>query len=136
MRERELAPVWEGEGNNADLGGNNRGLGLMARPSIAVTERQRRQVKSMVALGLRQEEIATLLEMTPKTLRKHFRSELDKGALEANTEVMRSLFKMATSGKNTAATIFWVKTRCGLRERARGEQEVGQEVPPLVVRLD
>ena len=108
----------------------------MARPVFRVTERQRRQVKSMVALGLRQEEISTLLEITPKTLRKHFRSELDRGALEANAEVMRSLFKMATSGKNTAATIFWVKTRCGLRERPRGEDAAGTDVPPLVVRLD
>lgn len=90
----------------------------------------------MVALGLKQEEIATLLEITPKTLRKHFRSELDRGALEANAEVMRSLFKMATSGKNTAATIFWVKTRCGLRERARGEETGSSEVPPLIVRLE
>lgn len=106
----------------------------MARPSFTATEKQRRQVKSMVALGLKQEEIATLLEITPKTLRKHFRSELDRGALEANAEVMRSLFKMATSGQNTAATIFWVKTRCGLRERTRGEES--REVPPLVVRLD
>jgi len=108
----------------------------MARPLFRATERQRRQVKSMVALGLKQEEIATLLEITPKTLRKHFRGELDRGALEANAEVMRSLFKMATSGKNTAATIFWVKTRCGLRERARGEEALSSEVPPLVVRLD
>ena len=108
----------------------------MARPQFRPTERQRRQVKSMVALGLKQEEIATLLEITPKTLRKHFRSELDRGALEANAEVMRSLFKMATSGKNTAATIFWGKTRCGLRERARGEETGSSEVPPLIVRLE
>ena len=114
----------------------------MARPSFQATVRQRHQVKSMVAFGLRQDEIATLLEITPKTLRKHFRSELDKGALEANAEVMRSLFKMATSGRNTAATIFWAKTRCGLRERARVEDAIvveragSSDVPPLIVRLD
>ncbi len=91
------------------------------------TEKLRRQVKSMVAMGLKQEEISILLDVTPKTLRKHFRNELDRGAVEANAEVMRSLFQMATSGKNTAATIFWVKTRCGLRER-KAEEETPQIV--------
>jgi hypothetical protein len=105
----------------------------MARPKITVTDAKRRQVKSMTALGIRQEDIAKLLEMTPKTLRKHFRRELDLGAIEANAKVLESLFEMATSGKNTAATIFWVKTRCGMREdqeAASGEQSPG----PLVVR--
>ncbi len=111
----------------------------MARPAFVVTEKLRRQVKGMVAMGLKQEEISTLLDMTPKTLRKHFRNELDRGAVEANAEVMRSLFKMATSGTNTAATIFWVKTRCGLRERAKPTEEaVDKEFfqTPIVVRLD
>lgn len=108
----------------------------MARPQFQVTEKQRQQVKNMAALGLRQEEIATLLEITPKTLRKHFRDELDRGALEANAAVMGSLLQLATSGKNASATIFWVKTRCGLREKQRPEDKPAQEVPQLVVKLD
>ncbi len=89
----------------------------------------------MTALGIRQEDIATLLGMAPKTLRKHYRSELDLGAIEANAKVLESLFRMATSGKNTAATIFWVKTRCGMREDqepASGEQSPG----PFVVEVE
>lgn len=90
----------------------------------------------MVALGIRQEEIATLLDITPKTLRKHFRSELDLGAIEANAKVLESLFQMATSGKNTAATIFWVKTRCGYKEQPK-EGASGEQAPPqLVVRVE
>lgn len=107
----------------------------MARPEFKATDKSRRQVKAMVALGLRQVEIATLLDITPKTLRKHFRAELDRGGIEANAKVMESLFRMATSGKNTPATIFWVKTRFGLRERT-GSEGVEREAPPLVVRLD
>jgi len=105
----------------------------MARPSFVPNEKSRRQVKSMSALGMKQEEMATLLEITPKTLRKHFRSELDRGGVEANAEVMRSLYKMATSGKNTAATIFWVKTRCAAPER---RDRVEEGAVPIVVRLD
>jgi len=66
-------------------------------------------------MGLTQEQIAKVFGISPKTLRKHYRQELDASAIEANFQVTETLFTMATSGKNTAATIFWAKTRCGLR---------------------
>jgi DNA-binding NarL/FixJ family response regulator len=56
----------------------------MGRPAFEPTAKARKFVAAMAALGVRHEEIATLLEITPKTLRKHFRSELDRGAIEAN----------------------------------------------------
>src|SRR5579884_172868 len=108
----------------------------MARPTFIANDKQRRQVKAMVALGIRQDEIAKVLDMTPKTLRKHFRSELDLGAIEANAKVMESLFQMATSGKNTAATIFWVKTRCGAREQERRESSREAAPAPFVVEVE
>ncbi len=52
-----------------------------------------------------------------KTLRKHFRAELDRGTVEANAKVAQSLFQMATQGKNVAAAIFWMKARAGWREK-------------------
>jgi hypothetical protein len=48
---------------------------------------------------------------SPKTLRKHYRHELDCGALEANNEVAQTMYKMAASGKFQAATMFWLKCR-------------------------
>ncbi len=39
-------------------------------------------------------QIATFLEIDPKTLRKHFRPELDRGSLEATAKVAQSLFCM------------------------------------------
>ena len=91
----------------------------------------------MSSLGFKQEEVALSLDITAKMLRKYFQSELDLGALEANATVMDSLYKMAISGTNTAATIFWVKTRCGLRERGEDEDTKATRkivVPPLIVR--
>jgi hypothetical protein len=106
----------------------------MARPSFQATEKDRRMVKSMSAYGCRHEDIAKVFDISPKTLRKHFRSELDLGAIEANSEVIGSLYRMATSGRNTAAAIFWVKTRCGWREKPREESEgQTQGTPPIVV---
>ncbi|TDH60800.1 hypothetical protein E2C06_20090 [Dankookia rubra] len=81
------------------------------------TEVQRRQVRSMAAVGLPQDDIATLLEIDAKTLRKYFRRELDSGSIEATAKVAQSLFQMATQGKNVAAAIFWMKARAGWREK-------------------
>jgi hypothetical protein len=44
--------------------------------------------------------IATFFDIDAKTLRKHFRNEIDKGSIEATSKVGQSLFRMATEGKN------------------------------------
>ena len=81
------------------------------------TTEQRRMARAMAGLGLPQEQIALLLEVDPKTLRKHFRDDLDRGMAEANVKIAQSLFNMATQGNNVAAAIFWMKARAGWRER-------------------
>ena len=73
--------------------------------------------RAMAGLGLPQDQIALLLEIDPKTLRKHFRDDLDRGMAEANVKVGQSLFNMATQGNNVAAAIFWMKARAGWREK-------------------
>jgi hypothetical protein len=82
------------------------------RPAIDIGAGQRRQVKDMAGLGLRQTHIALIMGMTPKSLRRHFRKELDSGCALNDRDVLQSLFEMATSRRHSAATIFWVKTRC------------------------
>ena len=81
------------------------------------TEEQRRTVRAMSGFGIPQEDIATFLEIDSKTLRKHFRQELDRGSIEATTKVAQSLFRMATDGGSVAAAIFWMKARAGWREK-------------------
>ena len=71
----------------------------------------------MSGLGVPHEGIAVLLDIDPKTLRKHFHPELERGSVEATAKVAQSLFQMATSGKNVAAAIFWMKARAGWREK-------------------
>ena len=94
------------------------------------TEEQRRLVRAMSGFGIPQEQIATHLEVDAKTLRKHFRAELDRGMTEANVKVAQSLFTMATSGKNVAAAIFWMKARAGWREKQSVEL-AGPDGQPL-----
>ncbi len=87
--------------------------GVAFRP----TDEQRRTVRAMAGFGVPHEDIATLLEIDAKTLRKHFRRELDRGSIEATAKVAQTLFAMATSGQNVAAAIFWMKARAGWREK-------------------
>jgi hypothetical protein len=95
------------------------------------TEEQRRLVRAMAGFGIRQDDIAAHLEIDPKTLRKHFRRELDRGTVEANAKVAQSLFNMATSGNNVAAAIFWMKARAGWREK-HDLEVTGKDGAPLV----
>ena len=81
------------------------------------TEEQRRTVKAMAGLGVPHDGIAVLLEIDPKTLRKYFPQDLERGSVEATAKVAQSLFQMATTGKNVAAAIFWMKARAGWREK-------------------
>ena len=81
------------------------------------SQEQRRMARAMAGLGLPQEQIALLLEIDAKTLRKHFRDDLDRGMAEANVKIAQSLFNMATTGNNVAAAIFWMKARAGWREK-------------------
>ena len=108
----------------------------MPRPKFEPTEEQRRLVKSMAAIGIRHEDIALKIGVrSDKTLRKHFRDELNLGMTEANYKVGQTLFNLATSGDCPAATIFWAKARLGFRERPNSELPSGPP-PPFIVAQD
>lgn len=80
------------------------------------TDAQRKSVHAMSAYGIPQNDIARVIGITKNTLEKHFRDELDTAETEANAKVAQTLYQMATSGMNVAATIFWLKTRARWRE--------------------
>ena len=101
--------------------------------SFEPTEEQRKTVRAMSGFGIPQDDIATLLEIDAKTLRKHFRRELDRGMVEATAKVAQSLFLMATQGKNVAAAIFWMKARAGWQDRQA--DGAGKDVKPLTVNI-
>lgn len=93
----------------------------MARPPYEPTEEARAQVEALAGYGIRQDEIARFLDIDPKTLRKHYRDELDNAEVRANAEVARSLHMQATDGGNVSAAIFWLKARAGWREKQEVE---------------
>src|SRR5882757_8029248 len=75
----------------------------------------RRQVEAMAAYGIPEPDISRVMHIDPKTLRKHYRDELDLGESKANAQVAGFLFNAAKSG-NVSAQIFWLKTRARWRE--------------------
>ena len=107
----------------------------MPRPKLVPTKEQRGVVRSMAAYGNRQQDIARVVGLrSPKTLRRHFREELDRGAIEANSQVAQALYRLATSGKSAAAAMFWLKCRAGWRERKEFDQSA-MAPPPFLVGL-
>ena len=87
----------------------------MARDPFKPTDELRAKVRQLSAMGLPQDDIARLIECSPKTLRKHFRRELNLGNAEVNAMVAGFLFQSAKTG-NVAAQIFWLKTRARWKE--------------------
>jgi hypothetical protein len=69
---------------------------------------------------------------SPKTLRKHFRHELDTGHAEANAQVAQTLYRMAVSGVHPAATMFWLKTQARWREKPH-DPAPPAAVPALII---
>ncbi len=90
----------------------------MARPAHKPDPVVRRQVEAMAGYGVREIDIAGVIGVDPKTLRKHYRHELDHGHVRANAKVAENLFRKATGEGREAvvAAIFWLKTRAGWKE--------------------
>lgn len=94
-------------------------------PEHIPSEITRAEVQALRSYGVPQEDISVYLDIDSKTLRKHYREELDKACIAANLKVRKYLFNAAT-GKaidNGAthsdclrAAMFWGKTQMGMRE--------------------
>src|SRR5437764_6151404 len=92
----------------------------MARIVFVVNDALREKVRHLAGLGVPQDDIAKIIGCAPKTLRKRFRDELDRGVAETNAMISGFLFNAAKAG-NIAAIIFWLKTRAHWRERVEAD---------------
>ena len=98
----------------------------MGRPPHEPDPVLRRQVEALAGYGIPELDIAGVVGIDPKTLRRHYRAELDHGHVKANAKVAENLFRKATGEGREAvpAAIFWLKTRAGWRETPQAH-EVG-----------
>ena len=88
------------------------------RPPYQPTDKDRSMVRAMVGFGIPEVEIAKVLSIDPKTLRKHFVQELEVGHVEANAKVAASLYRRAT-GEGREAVIAGIFARTGQARRRR-----------------
>jgi hypothetical protein len=86
------------------------------RPAFIVNEALREKVAYLAGLGVPQDDIAKIVGCSPKTLRKRFRDELDRGVADAHAIIAGCLFAAAKAG-TIPAMIFWMKTRARWREQ-------------------
>ncbi len=98
------------------------------RPWHKVTDETRRVVLEAIGLGLQQNNVARLLGISPKTLRRHYRHEIDTGIDQVNLDVARALYTRASSGKDTIASIFMLKARAGWKEASSQEAALPQKI--------
>lgn len=90
------------------------------RPLFEPTPEQRKRVLTMVGVGISHAEICLVVThngkpLSLKTLRKHFREELNTGTVIANAQVGGAIFKAALEGKPGAQAL-WAKCRMGWKE--------------------
>lgn len=96
------------------------------------TDESRRLVESSSGLGLPHESIAVLVGIDDKTLRKHYRQELDMGKAKANGQIAKTLFSKATAG-DTTALIWWTKTQMRWAETVK-QEVTGADGKDLVIK--
>ena len=95
----------------------------MAKTAFVATDALREKARYLAGLGVPQDDIAKIIGCAAKTLRRHFRDELDRGVAEANATISGSLFGAAKGG-NVTAQIFWLKTRARWREGLAADDPV------------
>lgn len=113
---------------------------MAGRKPFQPTDADRRLVASLAGFGAPHEYIASQVinpqtgkPLTAKTLRAHFRAELDTAKDKTNALVAQALFKQATgTGKGAVtAAIFWLKTQAGWKETPKRIELTGEDGGPV-----
>lgn len=96
------------------------------RPPHKTDAKNRATVEAMISYGIPQEDIAAVLKIDKKTLRKHYRDEIDTATAKANSQVGQRLYQKALQG-DVASMIFWLKTRAKWSETIKNENRTVDE---------
>lgn len=106
----------------------------MTRPFKTIGEEEIKKIRSYAGVGLNLDQIAANIGMCRQTLWKlskedpRIQDAVREGQSVAALEVTNALYQEARTGKNMTATIFWLKTRLGWREKS----EVDINIKPNV----
>ena len=108
----------------------------VGKPPHKPTPATRQTVQLHTTVGTDQETLSRVLGITEKTLRKYYREELDISSAKANAVIGGALFNKAKNG-DTAAMIFWLKTKAGFRERQEHDHRSSDRSmsPPTTIQI-
>jgi hypothetical protein len=95
----------------------------------------------MAAVGIAESQIAKCIGehgLSPMTLRKHFRRELDTSLLKANARVAQALYIEAVEKHNVTAMIFFLRCKGGWfqTDAHRFVDETGKDRPFMLSDVD
>lgn len=99
------------------------------------------RVKALAAEGRNQTQIAAMLGVSPDTLTRRKQEDpavadaLREGAEMAIGNVENVLYKMAVSGQNVAATIYYLKCRCPERWNDRQNIDLTAHGAPVQIQI-
>lgn len=93
---------------------------------------QSREVSVMAALGLEANEIALVLNIDEKILKRIYKRELAVSGKISNLVVARKALEMASSGRFPDMTKFWLKSRAKWKETS-GLEITGKDGGPVEV---
>ena len=93
------------------------------------TDESKKLVESTSGLGLPHVQIAILVGIDDKTLRKYYRAELDTGKAKANGQIAKTLFSKAVAG-DTTSLIWWTKAQMRWSETVK-QEVTGADGEPL-----
>ncbi len=124
----------------------------MSNPPHEPNDQVRKTVAAMAGYGQKQIDIAAVVGIDPKTLRKHYREELDLSAIKTNSQVAQSHFLKCTGRPaefdddgnmireeikpEITAIIWWEKARMGWKETSRVELTGANSGPIRTVHED
>jgi hypothetical protein len=94
------------------------------------------KVEVVASMGLIDEQIAVILDISPRTLnywKKHpaFLQSLKRGKLKADFQITQSLYQKAKGG-DTTAMIFWLKNRQPEKWREKMQVEHSEAIYRII----
>lgn len=121
---------------------------MVGRRPHKPTAKTRAEVASLASFGVSHDNIAKYMGFSDETLRKHYREQLDLGAIKANAKVGAFLYRQAsgqalddgtaTNRECLTAAMFWLKTRARWREtdeKDDGNTDVAAAIRELANKL-
>lgn len=107
----------------------------MPREAFKATDKQIKEVTKLASYGLKDEDIASFLEVSESTIKKYFAEYLKLGRAKGKGDLAGAAMRMALSGMYPAMTIFMCKVRLGWKDNYEAEEPKDKGLKRYTVEL-